>query len=120
MSDRLAEVQRRRAELVARAARERDEAGRLVDAVLAPMRAGHWLSAAWQFARSRPLLVVGTVAAVVVLRPSRAIAWGVRLWAGLQTLRRLKARFFTATAGGALGAGRRRKDRERAGDAGVL
>jgi hypothetical protein len=93
MSDRLAEVQRRRTELVARAAQERDELGRLVGAVTQPLRAVGWISAAWRLASSRPLLVGGAVAAIVILRPSRAIAWTLRLWAGWQTFQRVRERF---------------------------
>jgi hypothetical protein len=93
MSDRLAEVQRRRAALVARAAQERDELGRLVGAVTQPLRVAGWISAAWRLASSRPLLVGGAVAAIVILRPSRAIAWTLRLWAGWQTFQSLRERF---------------------------
>jgi len=93
MIDRLAEVRQRRAELVDRAARERDEVGRLVGVVTQPLRAAGWISAAWRLARSRPLLVGGVAAAIVILRPSRAIAWTLRLWAGWQTFQRLRERF---------------------------
>jgi len=92
MSDRLAEVRQRRAELVDRAARERDEVHRLVADITTPMRAAGWISAAWRIARSRPALVGGAVAALVILRPSRAIAWSLRLWAGWQTFQRLRER----------------------------
>ncbi len=93
MIDRLAEVRARRAELVARAARERDDIGRLVGAVTQPLRAAGWLSAVWRFASARPLLFGGAVAAVVILRPSRAIAWSLRLWAGWQAFQRMRERF---------------------------
>jgi hypothetical protein len=102
MIDRLAEVRRRRAELVDRAARERDDLGRLVGAVTQPVRAAGWLSAAWRFASARPLVVGGAVAAIVILRPSRAIAWSLRLWAGWQAFQRMRERFalFTTATGG--------------------
>lgn len=92
MTDRLDEVRRRRAELVDRAAREREDIGRLVGTVTRPLRAAGWISAAWRLARSRPVLVGGAVAALVILRPSRAIAWSLRLWAGWQTFQRLRER----------------------------
>lgn len=105
MIDRLAEVRQRRTELVARAAGEREEVGRLVGAIAAPLRAANWLSAAWRVARSRPVLIAGAVAAVVVLRPSRALAWSLRLWAGWQTFQRLRERavtLFGSTRGAAV------------------
>jgi len=92
MTDRLAEVRQRRTELVARAARERDEVGRLVGAVTQPLRAAGWLAGAWRIVSSRPLLVGGAVAAMVILRPSRAIAWSLRLWAGWQAFQRMRER----------------------------
>ena len=92
MTDRLAEVRQRRAELVDRAACERDDVGRLLAEVTTPMRAAGWIAAAWRIARSRPVLVCSAVAALVILRPSRAIAWSLRLWAGWQTFQRLRER----------------------------
>lgn len=102
MIDRLAEVRARRAELVARAARERDDIGRLVGAVTQPLRAAGWLAAVWRFASARPLVFGGAVAAIVILRPSRAIAWSLRLWAGWQAFKRMRDRFalFKAATGG--------------------
>jgi hypothetical protein len=104
MTDRLAEVRQRRAELVDRAARERDDVGRLLTEVTTPLRAAGWIAAAWRVARSRPVLVGGAVAALIILRPSRAIAWSLRLWAGWQTIQQLRERV-SAVFGGT-GAGR--------------
>ena len=104
MTDRLSEVRQRRAELVDRAARERDDVGRLLTEVTKPMRAAGWIAAAWRMARARPVLVGGAVAALVILRPSRAIAWSLRLWAGWQTFQRLRERLSAVL--GATGAAR--------------
>lgn len=89
MNRELADIRRRRAELVDRAGRQRDDLVRRIRAGTAWLDASTWIDATWRVVRSRPFLIGGTVALVVVLRPRRVIAWSARLWAGWQTFRRV-------------------------------
>lgn len=44
---------------------------------------------AWRWLREHPLVPLTAVATVAVMRPRRAWRWGMRLWWGWRTLRRL-------------------------------
>lgn len=60
---------------------------------LAPLRTGlSWtlrLQNALAWLRTHPELAAGAVAAAVVLRPGRALRWGLRLWGGWRLWRQL-------------------------------
>lgn len=89
MNGRLARVRERREALVARAAAQRADVARLAGACLAPVGVAGVALTAWRFLRRRPVITALSVAAVVVLRPSRALQWGLRLWPVVALARRV-------------------------------
>ena len=89
MNRELVDIRRRRAELVERAGQQREELSRRVRAGVAWFDASTWLGAGWRVVRSRPFLIGGAVALLVVLRPKRVIAWSARIWTGWQAFRRV-------------------------------
>lgn len=57
-----------------------------------PLRLADRVHAGWRWLRDHPEVPLAAVAVVVVLRPRRALRWGLRLWTGWQTFRRLQRR----------------------------
>jgi hypothetical protein len=80
---RLAEISRRRTELVARSAAQRAELGDIGHAWRVPMAIVDQGVTVWRFFRVHPALLVGLGVAFAVTRPRRAVKWlgrGWRLW----------------------------------------
>lgn len=90
MNDRLAAVNARRALLQERAAHQRDDIARLVQAAMPPVTAAEWGLRALRLIRSKPVLVASALAAAAVLRPGRAARWSIRAWAAWQAWRRIR------------------------------
>jgi len=54
------------------------------------------LHEAWRWLRANPAAPIAAVVVVAVLRPRRVLRWGLRLWWGWRTLRRLQRRLQAA------------------------
>jgi len=78
---RLAELSRRRVELVARSAAQRAELDELCHVWRVPMAIVDRGVTVWRFLRVHPALLVGLGAAFAVARPRRAVEWLGRGWA---------------------------------------
>lgn len=59
-------------------------------ALAGPLAAADQAVAGAQWLRAHPLVPLGTLLALAVLRPRRALAWGARLWWGAGLMRRLR------------------------------
>ena len=46
----------------------------------------------WRWLRANPAAPIAAVVVVAVLRPRRVLRWGLRMWWGWRTLRRLQRR----------------------------
>ncbi|MBX9632033.1 MAG: YqjK-like family protein [Burkholderiales bacterium] len=90
MNERLAAVRTRRALLQERAAHQRDDIARLVQAAMPPVTAAEWGLRALRLIRSKPVLVAGALAAAAILRPGRAARWSIRAWAAWQAWQRIR------------------------------
>jgi len=77
---RLVELSRRRAELVAHSAAQRAELGKLCHVWRVPMAIADQGVTAWRFFRGHPALLVGLGVAFAVARPRRAVKWLRRGW----------------------------------------
>lgn len=76
--------------------RSQDLRGRLAlqaAALQPPLAWADRLRAGWQWLHAHPEWPLGTALVVIVLRPRRALRWGIRLWSAWQTLRRLQRQF---------------------------
>lgn len=91
LEQRLVELSRRRAELVARSAAQRAELGDICQVWRLPMAIVDQGVTAWRFFRVHPALLVGPGVAFVVVRPSRAVKWLGRGWALWRFLRIMAA-----------------------------
>ncbi|MHB9103314.1 MAG: YqjK family protein [Sulfuricella sp.] len=78
---RLVELSRRRAELVARSAAQRAELGELCHVWRVPLAIADRGVTVWRFLRVHPALLVGLGVAFAVARPRRAVKWLGRGWA---------------------------------------
>ncbi len=60
---------------------------------LAPaLRAGDQLRAAVAWIREHPGIIAGAAVGLVVVRPRRALRWGLRLWGGWRLIQQLQRR----------------------------
>lgn len=91
VEQRLAELSRRRAELVARSASQRADLGDICQAWRQPMAIADQGVAVWRFFRGHPSLLVGLGVAFAVVRPRRAVKWLGRGWALWRLLRGMAA-----------------------------
>jgi hypothetical protein len=92
MSTRLEEIRSRRAQLVQRAARQRDDIARTLQSLSLPVAVIDRSIALWAYLKSRPALLAVSVILVLALRPRRTfklIPAALALW---QVYRRLSAR----------------------------
>ena len=91
MSPKLAAIQARRARLLERAAHEREDLDRALQVWAQPLGFLDRCIGALRYFVSRPPLVAGAAAILVVLRPRRAFRWARRafgLWQGYRWLAR--------------------------------
>jgi hypothetical protein len=89
---RLAEISRRRTELVARSAVQRAELGDIGHAWRVPMAIVDQGVTVWRFFRAHPALLVGLGVAFAVARPRRAVKWLGRGWTLWRFFRGMAAR----------------------------
>lgn len=89
---RLVEISRRRAELVARSAAQRAELGDVCHAWRVPMAIVDQGVTVWRFLRVHPSLLVGLGVAFAVARPRRAVKWLGRGWTLWRFFSGMKAR----------------------------
>lgn len=80
VEQRLVELARRRAELVARSASQRAELADIGHGCRLPMAIVDQGVAVWRFFRGHPALLVGMGVTFAVARPRRAIKWLSRGW----------------------------------------
>lgn len=80
VEQRLVELSRRRAELVARSAAQRAELGDVCHAWRVPLAIVDQGVTVWRFFRGHPALLVGLGVAFAVARPRRAVKWLGRGW----------------------------------------
>ena len=57
-----------------------------------PLHMADQVLAGWRWLRAHPAVPAALLVALAVLRPRRALRWGLRLWWGWQTVRRLQQR----------------------------
>lgn len=93
MNARLAAITHRRAVLVAQAAAQRDEIGRLVQRWLTPLAFVDRGVDLVRSLRTHPLAILIGVALVVRLWPGRASAWFGRIWSAWTLYRTLPERW---------------------------
>ncbi|HWQ37199.1 MAG TPA: YqjK family protein [Burkholderiales bacterium] len=90
ISARLRHLQARRAQLVALAARQRDDLAAGLRALSGPVRLVDRGIAAWHYLKARPLWLAAGVALIVALQRRRAVAWmsgALALWRLYRTVR---------------------------------
>jgi hypothetical protein len=58
----------------------------------APLRWADGAVAVWTWLRGHPEAPLAALAVVLLLRPRRALRWGLRLWSGWRLLQRLQER----------------------------
>jgi len=89
-AQRMAALTRRQHELLLRSAALRDDLGRGLQRLQAPLALADRVCEGWQWLRAHPQLPVAAVVTLVVLRPRRAWRWGLRLWWGWRSWQRLQ------------------------------
>ena len=90
-TDRAEQLARRRQLLVLRSSKLR---GQVVEQMQVVQPALVWadrLQDAWIWLRANPLVVAGSVLAVVVWRPRRSLGLALRLWSGWKLLQRARS-----------------------------
>ena len=91
MKTSLIEIREKRARLIERAARERDDLGRGIAALSVPIAVVDRGLAVARYLKAHPVIVAAAAALVIALQPRRTISWvqrGVAMW---QTWRWLAA-----------------------------
>ena len=92
VEQRLAELSRQRAELVARSAAQRAELGDVCHVWRMPLAVVDQGVTVWRFFRVHPSLLVGLGVAFAVARPRRAVKWLRRGWTLWRLFSGMKAR----------------------------
>lgn len=85
-----AELTRHQRQLLLRSTELRLRFAGEVQVITPPLRLADRVHTGWRWLRAHPEVPLLAVAVVVVLRPRRALHWGLRLWAGWRTVRRLQ------------------------------
>ena len=91
MNQRLAAIEARRARLIERAAREREDVAQTLQSWSQPLGFVDRCLGAARYVISSPLLVAGAVLVVALVRPLRTLRWARRafaLWQGYRWLTR--------------------------------
>jgi hypothetical protein len=81
MNTRLAAIEARRARLIERAAREREDIAFTLQSLSQPLRFIDRCVGAARFVISQPALVAGVVLVLALLHPRSAFRWARRAWA---------------------------------------
>ncbi|MDH4289755.1 MAG: YqjK-like family protein [Aquincola sp.] len=92
MSGRALALARRQQVLLARSAELRIHAATQLSVLRPPLDLADQFRSGWHWLRTHPEWPIGVAIMVVVLRPRRALRWGLRLWSGWRLLRRLQRR----------------------------
>lgn len=69
-------------------------------ALAGPLAAADQAVAGAQWLRAHPLVPLGTLLALAVLRPRRVLAWGTRLWWGIRLARQFRGWLASARSAG--------------------
>jgi YqjK-like protein len=92
MSEKLTRLAKRRAALVARSAHQRETVARAAEAWHKPLAlADRGISALGHLVK-HPLLMAGSVAVVVALRPRKILRWAQRGWLAWRIVRGVRSR----------------------------
>lgn len=86
-----AELQARRAHLMARSDDLRRRLGEQAQALEHPLALADRARGAFQWLAAHPQWLIALLAASVALRPRRALAWGLKLWGAWRLWRQLRA-----------------------------
>ena len=87
MNTRLASIEIKRARLIERAAREREDMAQTLQLWAPPLGFVDRCLAGFMFVVSRPPLLVGAAVLLVLLRPRLAFKWAQRAWGLWRTYR---------------------------------
>lgn len=90
-SDRQAQLQVRRGELVARSRALRERIAQEAQPLQRPLALVDRARDGLRWLMANPLWLVGIVAVSMVLRPRRAVGWAAKVWWGWRMWRRLQA-----------------------------
>ncbi|WP_158219962.1 YqjK family protein [Ideonella sp. A 288] len=78
--------------LLLRSAQLRAQFAADVQLLAPPLRLVDQVQAGWRWLRAHPAVPVALLVSLAVLRPRRALRWGLRLWWGWQTVQRFQRR----------------------------
>lgn len=87
MNQRLAAIETKRARLIERAAREREDLAQTLQSWSGPLGFVDRCFGAVRYVMSRPPLVAGAMLVFALLRPRRALKWARRAWGLWQSYR---------------------------------
>lgn len=85
-------LQQRQQDLLVRSTALRIRLGREATVLQQPLAIADRVQQAWRWAITNPVWPIGAAALLVVLRPRRALAWGLRLWSGWRLVRQIRKR----------------------------
>lgn len=91
LRDQHAEIEARRARLLARSHTLRYRLGHQSQALQRPLAVADQARNGFAWLKAHPEWLVALVAVPVLLRPRRALAWTLKLWWGWRLLRRIRA-----------------------------
>jgi len=91
-SERATALALRQRVLLTRSAELRARFAADVQVLAPPLRLADHVQAGWRWLRAHPAVPAALLVALALLRPRRALRWGLRLWWGWQTVRRLQRR----------------------------
>lgn len=91
MSDKQLELQIRRNQLVMRSQALREQLGGQSQALQSPLALADRVRHAIQWLGAHPAWLAGLVAVPVIVRPRRALGWGIKLWGAWRVWQELRA-----------------------------
>ena len=89
-SDRLATLQARQGQLVARSHALRERLAHEAQPLERPLAVADHVREGFRWLVAHPLWIAAAVALPIILRPRRAAGWGVKLWWGWRLWRRVQ------------------------------
>lgn len=87
MSTKLSQLAKRRHKLIVQAATQREALQKCIDPWRAPLSLADRGLSAIRYVKSSPMLMMGTMTLLGLLRPTRAVKWLHRSWGLLQVAR---------------------------------